>query len=172
MMMMVLSKLNLWFFRCRNFCGNQNKIRQFWGKKKLIIIAVDLENQKCSTLFFSDRFSMNGNYLFFIYLQTEKIHSSTNATDIMIIWLLIYNSIIITILILYFLCLICYRSLPKLSSQDEEGGAGHGFGGGINHFEPIPHDHDFCERVVINVSKITTNLIYLIYFYSFIVFNS
>lgn len=49
----------------------------------------------------------------------------------------------------------CYsRSLPKLSSQDEEGGAGHGFGGGINHFEPIPHDHDFCERVVINVSNL------------------
>ncbi|XP_041447831.1 potassium voltage-gated channel protein Shaker isoform X5 [Drosophila obscura] len=44
------------------------------------------------------------------------------------------------------------RSLPKLSSQDEEGGAGHGFGGGPQHFEPIPHDHDFCERVVINVS--------------------
>lgn len=47
-----------------------------------------------------------------------------------------------------------YRSLPKLSSQDEEGGAGGhgGFGGGVTHFEPIPHDHDFCERVVINVS--------------------
>uniref|UniRef100_A0A1B0ADM8 BTB domain-containing protein n=1 Tax=Glossina pallidipes TaxID=7398 RepID=A0A1B0ADM8_GLOPL len=44
------------------------------------------------------------------------------------------------------------RSLPKLSSQDEEGGAGHGYGGGPQHFEPIPHDHDFCERVVINVS--------------------
>ncbi|XP_046802383.1 potassium voltage-gated channel protein Shaker isoform X2 [Lucilia cuprina] len=43
-------------------------------------------------------------------------------------------------------------SLPKLSSQDEEGGAGHGYGGGPQHFEPIPHDHDFCERVVINVS--------------------
>ncbi|KAM8720384.1 hypothetical protein ACLKA7_006433 [Drosophila subpalustris] len=48
--------------------------------------------------------------------------------------------------------LLCDRSLPKLSSQDEEGGAGHGFGGGPQHFEPIPHDHDFCERVVINVS--------------------
>ncbi|XP_055713251.1 potassium voltage-gated channel protein Shaker isoform X6 [Phlebotomus papatasi] len=44
------------------------------------------------------------------------------------------------------------KSLPKLSSQDEEGGAGHGFGGAHAHFEPIPHDHDFCERVVINVS--------------------
>lgn len=38
-----------------------------------------------------------------------------------------------------------------MSSQDEDGG-GHPYGGGINHFEPIPHDHDFCERVVINVS--------------------
>lgn len=36
------------------------------------------------------------------------------------------------------------RSLPKLSSQDEEGGAGLGFpSGGPAHFEPIPHDHDF-----------------------------
>ncbi|CAG0882998.1 unnamed protein product [Cyprideis torosa] len=43
-------------------------------------------------------------------------------------------------------------SLPKLSSGEEEQ---HGVklhsGGGPN-FEPIPHDHDFCERVVINVS--------------------
>jgi hypothetical protein len=48
-----------------------------------------------------------------------------------------------------------------LSSQDEEGGAAQGFGGGgITVFEPIPHDHDFCERVVINVSmKITNYLI-------------
>lgn len=51
-----------------------------------------------------------------------------------------------------FLFISLSRSLPKLSSQDEEGGAGHGFGGGHAHFEPIPHDHDFCERVVINVS--------------------
>lgn len=45
------------------------------------------------------------------------------------------------------------RSLPKLSSQDEEGGGGPNFGTHA-HFEPIPHDHDFCERVVINVSVI------------------
>ena len=44
-----------------------------------------------------------------------------------------------------------FRSLPKLSSQDEEGGAGIGFPATPAHFEPIPHDHDFCERVVINV---------------------
>ncbi|KAK6629034.1 hypothetical protein RUM43_002851 [Polyplax serrata] len=43
------------------------------------------------------------------------------------------------------------RSLPKLSSQDEDGPTPHAFTG-VVHFEPIPHDHDFCERVVINVS--------------------
>ncbi|XP_046390929.1 potassium voltage-gated channel protein Shaker isoform X1 [Ischnura elegans] len=43
-------------------------------------------------------------------------------------------------------------SLPKLSSQDEEGPAAHAPYSGVAHFEPIPHDHDYCERVVINVS--------------------
>ncbi|KAL0280306.1 UNVERIFIED_CONTAM: hypothetical protein PYX00_001639 [Menopon gallinae] len=45
----------------------------------------------------------------------------------------------------------CFRSLPKLSSQDEDGPTPHTFTG-VVHFEPIPHDHDYCERVVINVS--------------------
>ncbi|CAB0021032.1 unnamed protein product [Nesidiocoris tenuis] len=42
-------------------------------------------------------------------------------------------------------------SLPKLSSQDDDGptSQGHQYSGVVN-FEPIPHDHDFCERVVIN----------------------
>ncbi|XP_037911858.1 potassium voltage-gated channel protein Shaker isoform X2 [Hermetia illucens] len=44
------------------------------------------------------------------------------------------------------------QSLPKLSSQEDEGGVTRGFGVSHAHFEPIPHDHDFCERVVINVS--------------------
>ncbi|XP_047362195.1 potassium voltage-gated channel protein Shaker isoform X7 [Vespa velutina] len=44
------------------------------------------------------------------------------------------------------------RSLPKLSSQDEDGPNPHTQYTGVTHFEPIPHDHDFCERVVINVS--------------------
>ncbi|XP_050423141.1 potassium voltage-gated channel protein Shaker isoform X4 [Adelges cooleyi] len=56
------------------------------------------------------------------------------------------------------------RSLPKLSTQDEDGcGPGASAGTGLTHghpqhcsgsatFEPIPHDHDFCERVTINVS--------------------
>ncbi|XP_064076562.1 potassium voltage-gated channel protein Shaker isoform X2 [Vanessa tameamea] len=42
------------------------------------------------------------------------------------------------------------RSLPKLCSQEEE--QGRPPQGGVVTFEPIHHDHDFCERVVINVS--------------------
>ncbi|XP_043248692.1 potassium voltage-gated channel protein Shaker isoform X4 [Colletes gigas] len=45
-----------------------------------------------------------------------------------------------------------HPSLPKLSSQDEDGPNPHTQYTGVTHFEPIPHDHDFCERVVINVS--------------------
>ncbi|KAL0852423.1 hypothetical protein ABMA28_000608 [Loxostege sticticalis] len=41
-------------------------------------------------------------------------------------------------------------SLPKLCSQEEEPGKPPQ--GGVVTFEPIQHDHDFCERVVINVS--------------------
>ena len=57
-----------------------------------------------------------------------------------------FNSLII--------CLLCYRSLPKLSAQTDEDGTGHSQGPGqtVQLFEPIPHDHSFCERVVINVS--------------------
>lgn len=59
-----------------------------------------------------------------------------------------------------------HRSLPKLSTQDEDGcGPGASLGTGLTHghpqhcsgsstFEPIPHDHDFCERVTINVSRL------------------
>ncbi|KAL7646303.1 UNVERIFIED_CONTAM: hypothetical protein RMT77_003212 [Armadillidium vulgare] len=43
-------------------------------------------------------------------------------------------------------------SLPKLSSQDDEGPNTQTNYTGSGNFEPIPHDHDFCERVVINVS--------------------
>ncbi|XP_075991394.1 potassium voltage-gated channel protein Shaker isoform X3 [Anticarsia gemmatalis] len=42
------------------------------------------------------------------------------------------------------------RSLPKLCSTEEE--PGRPPQGGVVTFEPIQHDHDFCERVVINVS--------------------
>ncbi|KAL7289216.1 hypothetical protein TKK_0017155 [Trichogramma kaykai] len=44
------------------------------------------------------------------------------------------------------------RSLPKLLSQDDLGYNSYKRYAGLTHFEPIPHDHDFCERVVINVS--------------------
>ncbi|CAG9807415.1 unnamed protein product [Chironomus riparius] len=41
-------------------------------------------------------------------------------------------------------------SLPKLSSHDDDGTDSRKRE--VPQFEPIPHDHDFCERVVINVS--------------------
>ncbi|XP_059059753.1 potassium voltage-gated channel protein Shaker isoform X1 [Achroia grisella] len=41
-------------------------------------------------------------------------------------------------------------SLPKLCSQEEE--TGRPPQGGVITFEPIHHDHDYCERVIINVS--------------------
>lgn len=52
-----------------------------------------------------------------------------------------------------------YQSLHKLTG-DEAGFQEGGFGpdtaisipATLSHFEPIPHDHDYCERVVINVS--------------------
>ncbi|XP_026742247.1 potassium voltage-gated channel protein Shaker isoform X5 [Trichoplusia ni] len=46
--------------------------------------------------------------------------------------------------------LVAGGSLPKLCSQEEE--PGRPPQGGVVTFEPIQHDHDFCERVVINVS--------------------
>jgi hypothetical protein len=52
------------------------------------------------------------------------------------------------------IAVVCCRSLPKLSSQDEDGPTPHTQFTGVQHFEPIPHDHDFCERVVINVSAV------------------
>lgn len=57
------------------------------------------------------------------------------------------------------------RSLPKLCNQEEE--PGRPPQGGVVTFEPIQHDHDFCERVVINVSTIvihvTLRVIVLLY---------
>ncbi|XP_076369919.1 potassium voltage-gated channel protein Shaker-like isoform X2 [Tachypleus tridentatus] len=50
-------------------------------------------------------------------------------------------------------------SLPKLTGDDHcgdgDGLSGHRSLGQLNcsgNFEPIPHDHDYCERVVVNVS--------------------
>ncbi|XP_043189358.1 potassium voltage-gated channel protein Shaker-like isoform X1 [Amphibalanus amphitrite] len=43
------------------------------------------------------------------------------------------------------------RSLPKANLHEDDGGGGH-TQVQVSNFEPIPHEHDFCERVVINVS--------------------
>ena len=43
------------------------------------------------------------------------------------------------------------RSLPKISSHEEEGNQQNPQYTGQHHFHPVPHDHDFCERIVINV---------------------
>lgn len=69
----------------------------------------------------------------------------------------------------FFICFtfFFFRSLPKLSSQDEDGPTPHAFTG-VVHFEPIPHDHDFCERVVINVSpKKKKKILLLTHFLAF-----
>lgn len=53
-----------------------------------------------------------------------------------------------------------FRSLPKLSSQDDEGPTPQTLHlTGTGHFEPIPHNHQDCERVVINVSQLETFLL-------------
>ncbi|KAF0304344.1 hypothetical protein FJT64_023822 [Amphibalanus amphitrite] len=46
------------------------------------------------------------------------------------------------------------RSLPKINPDD--GGAGH-TQVQVSNFEPIPHEHGSCERVVINVSIQSTD---------------
>jgi potassium voltage-gated channel Shaker-related subfamily A member 1 len=52
--------------------------------------------------------------------------------------------------------------LPKLSSQDEDGPTQHREFSGVVNFEPIPHDHDFCERVVINVKTHSSSFYFLV----------
>ncbi|GAB6020715.1 hypothetical protein CHUAL_003380 [Chamberlinius hualienensis] len=44
------------------------------------------------------------------------------------------------------------KSLPKLPGDEADAGGGVLAPFNPHKFEPIPHDHDFCERVVINVS--------------------
>lgn len=44
------------------------------------------------------------------------------------------------------------KSLPKISREEEEGVHQNPQYTGPHHFHPVPHDHDYCERVVINVS--------------------
>ena len=44
------------------------------------------------------------------------------------------------------------RSLPKINAHEDEGVHQNPQYTGQHHFHPVPHDHDYCERVVINVS--------------------
>ena len=52
-----------------------------------------------------------------------------------------------------------FRELPKLSAHEEEGVHQNPQYTGQHHFHPVPHDHDYCERVVINVSKYDIELL-------------
>jgi hypothetical protein len=52
--------------------------------------------------------------------------------------------------------------LPKISQQDDDGHtqtAHHH--SAINNFEPIVHDHEFCERAVINVSYPSIKILFI-----------
>ena len=55
---------------------------------------------------------------------------------------------------LMFLFFIFSRSLPKLPTHEEEGVHQNPQYTGQHHFHPVPHDHDYCERVVINVRNV------------------
>jgi len=44
------------------------------------------------------------------------------------------------------------RSLPKIDTHTDDGVHQNPQYTGQHHFHPVPHDHDFCERVIINVS--------------------
>ena len=56
--------------------------------------------------------------------------------------------------------LLSFRELPKLSAHEEEGVHQNPQYTGQHHFHPVPHDHDTCERVVINVSSCFSVTIY------------
>lgn len=70
---------------------------------------------------------------------------STRTLQLIAIIISATDSILILVLPLF-------RSLPKLSSQDDDGADSKKKE--VPQFEPIPHDHNFCERVVINVCAI------------------
>ena len=55
------------------------------------------------------------------------------------------------------LIFVLRRSLPKICGHEEEGVHQNPQYTGQHHFHPVPHDHDFCERVVINVRMNKTN---------------
>ena len=45
-----------------------------------------------------------------------------------------------------------FRSLPKLPIHEDSGVHQNPQYTGQHHFHPVVHDHDYCERIVINVS--------------------
>ena len=45
-----------------------------------------------------------------------------------------------------------FRSLPKLTAHEDEGVHQNPQYTGQHHFHPVVHDHDYCERVIVNVS--------------------
>jgi len=49
---------------------------------------------------------------------------------------------------------LSFRSLPKISAHEDGGVHQNPQYTGQHHFHPVKHDHDYCERIVINVSKI------------------
>ncbi len=59
----------------------------------------------------------------------------------------------------FFLLCIFHRSLPKLAAHEDDGVHQNPQYTGQHHFHPVKHDHDYCERVVINVSTVSRQLI-------------
>lgn len=54
-----------------------------------------------------------------------------------------------------FVLFFIFRSLPKLTAHEDEGVHQNPQYTGQHHFHPVVHDHDCCQRVVINVSTNT-----------------
>ena len=57
-----------------------------------------------------------------------------------------------------------FRSLPKISAQEDEGVHQNPQYTGQHHFHPVKHDHDYCERVVINVSTASFHFTFFSFF--------
>ena len=62
-----------------------------------------------------------------------------------------HECVILNTHIPYVFLSVFFRSLPKLTAHEDEGVHQNPQYTGQHHFHPVVHDHDFCERVVINV---------------------
>ena len=123
-----------------------------------------------------DFFLLQSNPSIFLRISFGKI-GSIKSSSFFYCWQFSYRKII-SLLILFSLrimpkicrqffqnkcnqsaCLIFVlrRSLPKICGHEEEGVHQNPQYTGQHHFHPVPHDHDFCERVVINVRMNKTN---------------